>query len=98
MAFPKAPKAAPSPETKASALAASGAAFEDQLREAVILATLTRHPTIIEAFLSDLEGLATSISEHEAVRLALLQTGGASSDELLEICGASALEMLFAPR
>ena len=89
---------APTPEAKASALAASGAAFEDQLREAVILATLTRHPPVVEAFISDLEGLTTSLSEYEAVRLAILQTGGADQKDLQEICGEDALEKLFSPR
>ena len=94
----KAQKNTPTPETKASALAASGAAFEDQLREAVILATLTRHPLIVEAFISDLEGLSTSLSEYEAVRLAILETGGADQINLQKICGEDALEKLFSPR
>ena len=84
----------PMAETKSSALAAAGTAFEDQLREAVILATLVRHPDLVDRFTADLERLSTSRPEHDAVRAALLQTGGANSDELALICGADALEKL----
>ncbi|MGI9390316.1 MAG: DNA primase [Boseongicola sp.] len=91
-------KNTPTAETKASTLAASGSAFEDQLREAVILGTLARHPNIVEAFISDLEGLSTSLSAHEAVRQAILKTGGADQDNLQKICGEDALEKLFSPR
>jgi DNA primase len=94
----KAPKTAPTAETKASALAGSGAAFEDQLREAVVLATLAQHPSIVDAFISELEDLSTSFPEYETVRLAILQTGGADRVDLQKICGEAALEKLFAPR
>ncbi len=94
----KAPGAAPTAEAKASALAGSGATYEDQLREAVILATLACHPSIVDDFISDLEGLTTTLSAHDAVRLAILQTGGADRADLQNICGADALEKLFLPR
>ncbi len=84
----------PMAETKSSALAAAGSAFEDHLREAVILATLVRHPVLVDRFTSDLERLTTKHPEHDAVRAALLQTGGADADKLAVICGAEALEKL----
>ncbi|MDD9921491.1 MAG: DNA primase [Boseongicola sp.] len=89
---------APTAETKASALAASGTAFEDQLREAVILATLVRHPSLVDAFTADLERLITTTPEHSAVQLALLHTGGGEENELEALCGQAALEKLFQPR
>ncbi|QMU57290.1 MAG: DNA primase [Boseongicola sp.] len=88
----------PTVEAKASALAAAGAAFEDQLREAVILATLVRHSHLVEQFIADLEHLNSTQPEHEAVRQALLHSGGASYEKLTEICGSEALEKLFQPR
>ncbi|MBT8459430.1 MAG: DNA primase, partial [Boseongicola sp.] len=84
----------PMAETKSSALAAAGTAFEDQLREAVILATLVRHPDLVERFMADLERMNVTRPEHEAVRSALLQTGGAKTEDLAEICGPDALEKL----
>ena len=96
-AFSKAfgkPIPVPMAETKSSGLAAAGAAFEDQIREAVILATLVQHPALVDTFTAELERLSTSRPEHEAVRAALLQTGGASFDELAGICGRDALENL----
>jgi DNA primase len=88
----------PTAEAKASALAGSGAAFEDQLREAVILATLVCHPPLVERFISHLERLTTSTPENAAVRDALLATGGVERAEIERICGIAALEKLFQPR
>ncbi len=90
--------ATPMTETKASALAAAGAAFEDQLREAVILATLVRHPDLIDRFVSDLERLDTVIPEHAAVRDALLTVNTGEEPDLANICGPVALEKVLAPR
>jgi DNA primase len=44
--------------------------------------------------MAEIERMNTTRPEHEAVRAALLQTGGANSDELASICGADALEKL----
>jgi DNA primase len=88
----------PTAETKSSALAAAGAAFEDQLREAVILLTLVNHPDLVDRFLPELERLHTTQPEHDLVRVALLQTGGAERAELEALCGATALEKLAQPR
>ncbi|WP_428687934.1 DNA primase [Roseibium sp.] len=90
--------AAPTVETKASALAAAGAPFEETLKEAVILATLVRHPDLVPDFLADLERLDTSQSEHETVRRALIQADGGTREEIEQLCGAEALEKLFQPR
>ncbi len=89
---------APMVETKASALAAAGAPFEEQLKEAVILATLVTHPGLVPGFLADLERLETSQPEHEAVRHALLSVENGNREEFERFCGAEALEKLFAPR
>ncbi|NND19955.1 MAG: DNA primase, partial [Silicimonas sp.] len=90
--------AQPMVETKASALAAAGAPFEEQLREAVILATLVQRPALVTDFVADLERLETSQPEHEAVRTALIAAEDAGKDELERLCGAHALEKIFAPR
>ena len=92
------PPAQPMSETKASALAAAGAPFEEQLKEAVILAALVRHPGCVPQYLADLERMETSVPEHEAVRQALIQTEGAEREEIEKLCGAAALEKLFQPR
>jgi DNA primase len=90
--------AAPMVETRASALAATGAAFDEQLKEAVILATLVIHPDLVPVFMADLERLETSTPEHGAVLHALLAAEGAGKAEIEMICGAEALEKVFQPR
>ena len=90
--------ASPMVETKASALAAAGAPFEDQLREAVILATLVRRPSLIPDFIADLERLETSQPEHEVVRQVLISIETQETAEIEQLCGAEALEKLNAPR
>ncbi len=85
-------------ETKASSLAATNAAFEEQLKEAVILATLVMHPELIDDFESDLERLETTRPEHETVRRALIGAERRDREEIEATCGADALEKLFAPR
>ncbi len=90
--------AAPTVEAKASALAAAGAPFEEQLKEAVILATLVTHPHLIPDFLADLERFDTAQPEHEAVRRALLTSEAADRAQIEAICGPQALEKVFAPR
>ena len=92
------PPARPTIETKASALAAAGAPFEEQLREAVILATLVRRPALIADFVADLERLETSQPEHESVRQVLLAADRLDREQIERLCGADALEKLMAPR
>ncbi len=88
----------PMVETKASSLAATNAAFDEQLKEAVILATLVTHPDLIDEFEADLERLETTKPEHEAVRRALISAPNRNREEIEAVCGADALEKLFAPR
>ncbi len=88
----------PMVETKASTLAATNTAFEEQLKEAVILATLVRHPELIEEFEAELERLETTQPAHEAVRRALIAAHSHSREEIEANCGADALEKLFQPR
>lgn len=90
--------AAPTVETKASTLAAANAAFDEQLKEAVILATLVTHPDLIEDFAAELERLECTQSTHEAVRRALLGAERADRAEIEAACGTDALEKLFQPR
>jgi len=85
-------------ETKASALAASGAPFEEQLREAVILATLVNNPELVPKFIADLERLECFQREHDAVRLVLLESEGAAREKIEEIVGSAVVEKLFQPR
>ena len=68
------------------------------MREAVILATLVAHPSLVDRFLPDLERLVTTQPEHEAVRSALLRAGGADRADIAALCGADALEKLTQPR
>ncbi|MEM1065813.1 MAG: DNA primase [Pseudomonadota bacterium] len=82
--------------TKSSLLAAAHGAVEDVLREAVILATLVTHPTLVERFESALETLDLSLPEHEAVRDALL--AHTTTEAIEGAAGTEALEKLFAPR
>ena len=89
---------APMVETRASALAAANSAFDEQLKEAVILATLVTHPGLVPDFLAELERLETSLPEHDRVRQALLATETGEKAEIEAICGREALEKLFAPR
>lgn len=90
--------AKPTVETKASSLAAANAAFDEQLKEAVILATLVTHPDLIEEFEAELERLECTQPAHEAVRRALIGASAQSRAEIEEKCGADALEKLFQPR
>ncbi|MEL6645482.1 MAG: DNA primase [Pseudomonadota bacterium] len=84
------------PSTKSSLLAAAQGAVEDVLREAVILATLVTHPSLIERFESALETLDLTLPEHAAVRDALL--ANSAPEDIRVAAGDAALEKLFAPR
>ncbi|MEO0654845.1 MAG: DNA primase [Pseudomonadota bacterium] len=84
------------PSTKSSLLAAAQGAVEDVLREAVILATLVTHPSLIERFESALETLDLTLPEHAAVRDALLSEE--APEAIRDAAGPAALEKLFSPR
>ncbi|MEM7719370.1 MAG: DNA primase [Pseudomonadota bacterium] len=88
----------PMVETKASSLAATNAAFDEQLKEAVILATLVTHPALIEQFEAELERLDTTQPAHEVVRRALLGGDIEDREDAARICGADTLEKLLSPR
>jgi DNA primase len=92
------PPAPPTAEVKASALVAAGAPFEEQMREAVILATLVSHPTLVQRFVAELERLDTAQPDHRAICDALLSTEGGERSEIEAVCGREALEKLFHPR
>jgi DNA primase len=62
----------PSTSTRASALARPGEAVEEVMLEAVLLATLATHPTLLPAFESDLEVLDLRGEGHDALRFGLL--------------------------
>ncbi|SIO57420.1 DNA primase [Rhodovulum sp. ES.010] len=92
--------AAPRPATKVSALVAGPDRFEEELREAVILATLITHPQLLSEFESDLEQLDCAGPAHAAVQGALLAAvhrtdAGDLRAALEERLGPAALERLF---
>ncbi len=82
---------------RASALAA-GAADEDHLREAVILAALIVAPDVAPAFETDLERMETRDPTHAALQSAILRHLGAKDlrASVSADCGDEALEKLFA--
>ena len=98
----KARVAGPVPGTKASMLVAGDDGVTDQMRVAVILASLIATPTVIAEFETDLETLDCRNDDHAALRNAILRHGlsdprdlrAAISDDL----GARPLEKLFALR
>jgi DNA primase len=67
---------APLPATRASALAADPAAAR-RLREAVILATLDRHPALLPRFEAQLARIEVAAGDHALVRDALVAAAGA---------------------
>lgn len=97
----------PLPGTKASFLAAGSVMVEEQLREAVILATCIRHPRLIAEFVSELEGADFVTPDHRILRQCLLRhaaRGDAALDdavifhEKIAAEAPAALESLFALR
>jgi DNA primase len=93
----------PQPSTKSSYLAQAGDAVGDQLREAVILATLISTPAVIEEFEGEIERMECLAAGHAAMRDALLRlTAQHEHDDqtlqtaLAQELGGEALESLFA--
>jgi DNA primase len=91
------PRAA-TPAAKASPLATAPAAWEDQLREAVILAMLVTHPGLVPEFLGDLERMEPLTPEHARVLSALLSQPSPTREDIERSAGTDALEKLFTLR
>ncbi len=92
--------AQPLASTRSSLLvAAQGEAVEDILREAIILATLCAHPTLIAEFEGALELVELHDPDHETLRHVLLSHGPVDNPATAreKICGAAgnALEKLM---
>ena len=78
------------PSTKGSLLATANPQVEEQLREAVILATLITHPTLIARFESALERVALTGDDHLTLRRLILANTGADAAQLHDHIRASA--------
>ena len=87
----------PVASAKVSALA-SGAAAEDTLREAVILATMIVTPAVVAVFEAQLEIMECSDATHARLRDAILRHGDADDlrDRIAQEIGPDALEKLLA--
>jgi DNA primase len=91
---------APRPSTRSSDLVSAPARFEEELREAVILATLVTHPSLIRDVEGDLERLDCATEAHAQLLGALIalahETEPAALRAALEArLGAAPLEKLF---
>jgi len=97
---PAARRADPLAETRRSVLA-SAPGGEEGLQEAVILATLIRHPALLEEFSDPLAALEMSVPEHRPLQAALLDLAADppadTAAALRDRAGAQSLEKLFAP-
>ncbi len=86
--------AQPLSSTRASSLVRGDDATDEELREAVILAILITHPSLIRRFESDLERLDLSNEDHRTLRATLLTS---RPNELrANLQGLSALEDVMA--
>lgn len=96
----KAEPVGPLPGTTGSPLAA-GTQSGDTLREAVILATLLLHPTLVADFEAPLETLELSSPDHRVLREALLRfadAGAGLRKAIEDEIGPAPLENLFQSR
>ena len=86
--------------TKASALAGAAQSIADDLREAVILATLVVHPSLLPEFEPALERETFSNPDHARIQHAMLRLADADDLEaaLRRELGDQSLEKLFARR
>ena len=89
------PEANPQPlsSTRASLLVRGDDTLDEELREAVILATLITHPALIHRFESDLDRLDMSTEDHQTLRHLLLSTPEQSLPHVLQ--GLPALDVLM---
>ncbi len=86
--------AQPLSSTRASSLVRGDDATDEALREAVILAILITHPSLIRRFESDLERLDLSNEDHRTLRTTLLTSR--PNDLRANLQGLSALEDVMA--
>ncbi|HGG04302.1 MAG TPA: DNA primase [Aliiroseovarius sp.] len=93
------PQPLPTPSVKNSLLVAGSGAVHEVLREAVILATLITHPTLIEPFLAPLERIEMTTPDHRAIQAIMLAENFDDSTALIarleQEIGAGQLEKLF---
>ena len=83
--------------TKGSLLATASGRIEDVLREAVILATLITHPTLIARFESAIERMELTGDDHAAIRNILLtHMDAATVEDRLRRAAPAALDALMA--
>ncbi|TYB88003.1 DNA primase [Oceaniovalibus sp. ACAM 378] len=97
---PKQKVAVATPNTRASQLAQGNSRMDEMLREAVILAVLLRHPSVVAQFEDALERLEFLDSDHAAIAHALLlyHQDPDPAARMEAVLGAATLEKLFAPR
>ncbi|WP_439104215.1 DNA primase [Celeribacter marinus] len=91
--------AIPTEGLKASLLVSGDEGFGDLMREAVVLATVLRNPTLAETFLSQLEGLHPSTPEHGQILNAILthcDAGAGLWDAVHDMVGRAPLDRLMA--
>ncbi|ALG91004.1 MULTISPECIES: DNA primase [Actibacterium] len=98
---PRDAPALPMPTTRNSALVSGPPRFEEELREAVILATLVTHPALLPEFEGELERLEFVTDDHRRIQGALLTHLGENDPEALRAAiagtlGPGPLEKLFA--
>lgn len=93
----------PQSSTKSSFLAQAGDAVGDQLREAVILATLISTPAVIEEFEGEIDRMDCLSPGHAVLRDTLLRVAALQAHDnrslyaaLVQELGSEALESLFA--
>ena len=94
------PRAAASAAARASRLATGGAAVEDQLREAAILAVILCNPGLLPEFEGEIERMECRGPGHEALRRAVLAHAGAEDlrAAVAGTIGTGTLEMILSER
>jgi DNA primase len=86
----------PSPALRASPLAAPGALSDEGLREAVVLATLARHPALLPRFEAALDRLDVADPDRAALRDALVAAAVADDPATAWVAARPALAALLA--
>ncbi|WP_417249932.1 DNA primase [Celeribacter sp.] len=91
--------AIPTEGVKSSRLVAGDEGFADLMREAVILATVLRNPSMAEVFLSQLEHLLPESPDHAQILDAIVTRADAGEtlrDVVTEMVGRGSIDRLFA--